>query len=48
MYQDISIDIKSDGTTAGTMTLTASTKTITYTPNTSFQMGSTTFNLVVI
>ena len=44
MYQDISIDIKSDGT----MTLTASTKTITYTPNTSFQMGSTTFNLVVI
>lgn len=48
MTQDLSINITSSGSTAGTMTLTVSTKTITYTPNTSFQMGSVKFKLVVI
>lgn len=48
LTNDFTVNVSSAGSTAGTMTWTASTKTLTYTPNTSFQMGSTTFNLVTI
>ena len=45
---NFTVNVSSAGSTAGTMTWTASTKTLTYTPNTNFQMGSTRFKLVTI
>lgn len=45
---DFTVNVSSAGSTAGTMTWTASTKKLTYTPNTNFQMGSTRFKLVTI
>ena len=45
---DFTVDVSSAGSTAGTMTWTANTKTLTYTPNTNFQMGATRFKLVTI
>jgi hypothetical protein len=45
---DFTVNVSSAGSTAGTMAWTASTKTLTYTPNTNFQMGSTRFKLVTI
>lgn len=45
---DFTVDVSSAGSTAGTMTWTANTKTLTYTPNTNFQMGSVRFKLVTI
>lgn len=48
LVNDFTVNVSSSGATAGTMTWTANTKTLTYTPNTSFQMGSTSFRLVVI
>ena len=45
---DFTVNVSSAGSTAGTMTWTASTKTLTYTPNTNFQMGSVRFKLVTI
>lgn len=48
LLNDFTVNVSSAGSTAGTMTWTASTKTLTYTPNTNFQMGSTIFRLVTI
>ena len=48
LLDDFTVTVSSAGSTAGTMTWTASTKTLTYTPNTNFQMGSTRFRLVTI
>lgn len=48
LVNDFTVNVSSSGATAGTMTWTASTKTLTYTPNTNFQMGSTRFRLVTI
>lgn len=48
LIMDFTVNISSAGSTAGTMTWTASTKTLTYTPNTNFQMGSVRFRLVTI
>ena len=48
LSNDFTVDVSSAGSTAGTMTWTARTKTLTYTPNTNFQMGSTRFRLVTI
>ena len=48
LINDFTVNVSSAGSTAGTMTWTASTKTLTYTPNTNFQMGSTRFRLVTI
>lgn len=48
LTMDFTKNVSSAGSTAGTMTWTASTKTLTYTPNTDFQMGSTKFRLVTI
>lgn len=48
LLDDFTVNVSSAGSTAGTMTWTASTKTLTYTPNTNFQMGSTRFRLVTI
>ena len=45
---DFTVDVSSAGSTAGTMTWTANTKTLTYTPNTNFQMGATRVKLVTI
>lgn len=45
---DFTVNVSSAGSTAGTMTWTANTKTLTYTPNTNYQMGSVRFKLVVI
>ena len=45
---DFTVNVSSAGSTAGTMTWTANTKTLTYTPNTNYQMGSARFKLVVI
>lgn len=48
LLDNLTVDVSSAGSTAGTMTWTASTKTLTYTPNTNFQMGSVRFKLVTI
>lgn len=45
---NFTVNVSSGGSAAGTMTWTASTKTLTYTPNTNFQMGSVRFKLVTI
>lgn len=48
LTNDFTVNVSSSGSKAGIMTWTADTKTLTYTPNTSFQMGSVIFNLVTI
>lgn len=48
LLKDFTVNVSSAGSTAGTMTWTANTKTLTYTPNTNYQMGSVRFKLVVI
>ena len=48
LRMDFTVNVSSAGSTAGTMSWTANTKTLTYTPNTNYQMGSTKFKLVTI
>lgn len=48
LLNDFTVNVSSAGSTAGTMTWTANTKTLTYTPNTNYQMGSVRFKLVTI
>lgn len=48
LVDDFTVNVSSAGSTAGTMTWNASTKTLTYTPNTSFQMGAVRFKVVTI